>query len=179
MNFAQWNLAVGAALLLSGGAMLFFPGRVTVCLNRFPRDVWAGRVLSTLAWAGAAAASMQMGWDFLEPYKRYAPLIALACIPMTWWALDNLLACRAWGGMLCLFPLWFLAASRMCYSPWRLLPVIFAYACIIKGMFVILYPWLLRRELSWTTASFTRIKIIGAARAGLGIVFAILAWLQF
>ena len=175
MTLSQWSMLLGAALAASGAFMLLFPSRAAEFLKAYPRHVWLGRIVSLLAWIGAGAAAMDMGWDFLEPYKKYTPAIVAVCIPLTWWALDNLLACRAWGGILCLFPLWFLAASRMNYSPWRLIPVCFAYLCIIKGMLLILYPWYLRRELAWTAESPLRIRAVGAARALLGAVFLALA----
>ncbi len=175
MDISQWGILLGALLLASGSLMVAAPARSADFLKRFSRSVWLGRILSAVAWGGAAVASMGMGWDFLEPYKKFVPAVAAICIPLTWWALDNLLACRAWGGILCLFPVWMLAASRMNYSPWRLVLVCFAYVCIVKGMLLILYPWYLRRELEWTVGSARRMVVIGALRAILGSLFLVLA----
>lgn len=171
MALSCWSYLLGILMAVCGAACLAAPAAVSKAFNAFPRSVWTGRILSLVAWAWSAYAVMQMGLDFLEPYKKFVPVIALVCVPLTWVILDNLLSCRAWGGILCLFPYELLHAARVHDSPWRLALVIFAYLCIVKGMVLLLYPWKQRQLIVWTTANASRFRAFGVLNLAVGIFF--------
>jgi hypothetical protein len=134
-----------------------------------PRDKTAGCVLSTLAWVWAGYAVWVMGIDFIEPFKKFIPLVVLVCIPLTWFWLDNLLPCRALGGLLVLFPYALLHVARVHPSPWRLAVVSLAYLCIVKGMVLLLYPWKMRQAIAWMTARPALFRLGGALNVLLGL----------
>ena len=103
-----------------------------------------------------------MPLSLLDPYKRFLPLVVLVCIPLSWYWLDELLACRAMGGLLMLFPAPLLLCVRSHPSPWRLVLVTAAYLAIIKGMVLMLYPWHMRRVCHAMAAS-TALRLAGGA----------------
>lgn len=174
MPLSCWCYLLAILLGAAGIASLAAPGPASKAFVAFPRCRWAGCLLSAVAWAWSAYAVSRMGLDFLEPYKKYVPFIALACIPLTWWALENLLPCRAWGGILCLFPYGLLHATRLHASPWRLVLVVFAYLCIVKGMILVLYPWKERQLLAYVTATPARFRVFALSNLALGAFFATL-----
>lgn len=166
----QWSLVFGP-LLAALGLFLLAGGRQTVAvLQALPRHVWTGRVLATLAWIGAGWATWVMPLSIIEPFKRFLPVVVLVCIPLTWTWLDDLLVCRATGGILMLFPAPLLLSLRSHPSPWRLVLVTFAYLAIIKGMILMLYPWHMRRACHAAAAS-AGIRMVGGIIAlAVGIV---------
>ena len=160
----QWSLVFGS-LLTAQGLFFLAGGRYAVAvLQTLPRDVWTGRVLAALAWLGAGWAAWVMPLSIIEPFKRFIPVVVLVCIPLSWYWLDDLLACRATGGILMLFPTPLLLSLRAHPSPWRLVLITFAYLAIIKGMFLMLYPWHMRRACHAAAAS-TILRMIGGVTA--------------
>lgn len=141
----HWSLMLGTLLIIPGVFLLVGGRHAAAALQHFPRSVWAGRLLAVLAWAGAGWAVWAMPLSFLEPFKRFLPLVVLVCIPLSWYWLDDLLACRAWSGILMLFPAPLLLVCRAHPSSWRLVLVGVAYLALINGMIFMLYPWYVRR----------------------------------
>ena len=169
-----WCYLLGLILLSCGAAAALAPVPLSRLLNALPRNRPAALLLSTVAWIWAGYALWIMGLDILQPFKRFIPLLVLVCIPLTWFWLDNLLACRALGGILVLFPYELLHAARVHPSAWRLVVVTFAYLCIIKGMILLLYPWKMRQSIVWLTARPALLRLAGVADALLGIGLAVL-----
>jgi hypothetical protein len=165
-----WCYLLGLVCVLLGASVAVAPAPLSRVLNALPRHAVAGYVLSTVAWIWASFALWTMGLDILEPFKKFIPFIALVCIPLTWLWLDNLLPCRAIGGLLCLFPYELLHAARVHPSPWRLVLVTLAYICIVKGMILLLYPWKMRQAIVWLTQRPALFRLAGALNAVLGLI---------
>jgi hypothetical protein len=162
MSLSCWCYLLGLVCALLGGAAALAPASVSRVCNALPRSKAAGYVLSTIAWIWAGHALWIMGLDFLLPFKKYIPLAVLVCIPLTWFWLDNLLPCRALGGLFTLFPYELLHAARVHPSAWRLAVVTLAYVCIVWGMILLLYPWKLRQVIVWATARPALFRFLGA-----------------
>ena len=126
-------------------------------------------LLSAIAWSWAGYALWTMNLDFLMPFQKFIPVAVLVCIPLTWFWLDNLLPCRAIGGILTLFPYGLLHAARVHPSPWRLVLVTLAYLCIVKGMILLLYPWKMRQAIVWITQRPTLFRLAGILDTLLGL----------
>lgn len=174
MLLSHWCYCLAGAFAVTGLAALARPAAAAGVCRAFPRGVWAGRVLSAAAWVWAGFAVNMMPLDFLEPCKKFIPALVLVCIPLTWFWLDNLLACRALGGLFTLFPYGLLRAARVHASAWRLAPVVAAYLFIIAGMVLILHPWRGRRALAWLAGGPGRIRPAAAALLAAGALFAVL-----
>ena len=178
-TLSHWSLLLGAILFAKGLFTLVARAQAEQVAQAFARHVWTGRVLAAGAWAWAGWAAYSMPIDFMTPIRPWIPLLTLICIPLSWYWLDDLLSCRAVGGLLVLFPCPLLLAAREEISPLRLALVIFAYLAIVIGMTLILYPYYLRRWLDWCVAKPVRLLISGVFSAALGACFVALGLLVF
>ena len=169
MPLSCWCYLLGLICLLLGVAVAAAPGPLARFYNALPRSQTAGFIVSAIAWVWAGYALWTMELDLLVPFKKFLPIAVLACIPLTWYWLDNLLTCRAFGGILVLFPYELLHAARVHPSPWRLAVVALAYLCIVKGMILLLYPWKMRQAIVWITRRPALFRLAGALNALLGL----------
>lgn len=169
MPLSCWCYLLGLICVAMGGAIVASPAPLARFYNALPRSVTAGRILSTIAWAWAGYALWTMQLDVLVPFKKFLPVAVLVCIPLSWFWMDNLLSCRAFGGILVLFPYELLHAARVHPSPWRLVLVTLAYLCILKGMILILYPWKMRQAIVWCTQRPSLFRLAGALDVLLGL----------
>lgn len=174
MSLQSWCYLLGLLCLLPGAAIVFAPAPMSRFWNALPRNKAAAYILSTVAWIWAGYALWMMGLDILMPFKKFIPIATLICIPLTWFWIDNLLSCRAIGGLLVLFPYELLHVARSHPSPWRLAAVVFAYICIVKGMILLLYPWKMRQAIVWITLRPVLFRVCGALNVLLGILFFVL-----
>jgi len=174
MPLACWCYLLGLLCLLPGLAVALFPAGSARAFNAFPRHKVAGMVVSAVAWVWAGYALWTMGLDLLMPFKKFIPVAVLVCIPLTWFWLDNLLSCRALGGLLVLLPYELLHVARVHPSPWRLVVVVFAYLCIVKGMVLLLYPWKMRQVIVWVTQRPALFRLAGVLNVLTGLF---LVWL--
>ena len=179
LNLSHWSLLLGALLLIKGVFVLVAQAQAAQLAKGFARNVLAGRILATLAWVWAGWALYFMPLELLQPIRPWIPLLVLVCIPLSWVWMAELLSCRALGGLFALFPCPLLLAARECASPLRLALVIFAYIAIVIGMWLILYPYYLRRWLVWCVAEPMRMRIAGVLGAALGGFFVALGVLAF
>lgn len=165
-----WSYLLGIVCLLLGISITSAPSRMATLYKALPRNKAAGYILSAVAWIWAGVALMTMGLDLLMPFQKYIPFAVLACIPLTWLWLDNLLPCRAIGAILTLFPYELLHVARVHSSPWRLVLVTLAYLCIVKGMILLLYPWKMRQAIDWLARRLALFRLAGAIHALLGLL---------
>lgn len=169
MPLSCWCYLLGLICLLLGVTIAAVPGPLARFYNALPRSQIAGALISSIAWVWAGYALWTMELDLLVPFKKFLPIAVLVCIPLTWYWLDNLLTCRAFGGILVLFPYELLHAARVHPSPWRLVVVTLAYLCIVKGMILLLYPWKMRQAIVWITRRPALFRLAGALNALLGL----------
>jgi hypothetical protein len=170
MTLSVWCYVLGCCLGLFALSLLVQPEKMGRALNALPRSTIAGYVLTAIAWSWAGYALWQMDLDLINPYKRYLPIAVAACIALTCWWMDNLLSCRAIGAILTLFPYELLHVARVHQSPWRLVLVTFAYLCIVKGMYLILYPWQMRRAIVYVTARPWLLRTLAGVNLCLGLL---------
>lgn len=174
MSLSVWSILFGLFFLVLGGFALARPQTASNLYHKFSRDVWTGRILSTIAWIWATVAVLQMGLDFLARFQMIIIFLGLISIPLSWFWLENLLPCRALGGLLNLIPYELLHVARVHPSPWRLALVILAYVMIVWGMVLILYPWKLRQLLDWMIEKSRRLQIVSIVEVAFGIFYVIL-----
>jgi hypothetical protein len=134
-------LAIG---LLVVGGLLLLPlaekGILTV-----PRHKIAGIILTTLAMAWTCWTLYIHPVDFLAfltPMKLL--LIGIIVTPLICIYLDNLLCARAIGGILMLWPMPIILATRDFVTMWRLIPITIGYLSLTFGMVAVFHPWSVR-----------------------------------
>ena len=144
----------------------------------FPRSVWPGRVLAALALAWSALWLLAMPLGPLDVLKRYMALLFLIAVPATWFLCDELLACRAVGGLLALVPSALLPSAQWHSSPLRYIPLVVGYLFVLASLFLIAQPYHLRDVLLWGADSPSRTRLLGgvvAAVAAAMLATAVLA----
>jgi hypothetical protein len=170
-----------AAVVLAGilgawfGWLAFAPASAAAALLRFPRHRAAGIVLAALALVWSAWMLYRMPMESLESFKPWLFVLAPAGIILVSLFMDDLLAPRALGGLLSLAPVPLLDAARFHPSPWSLLVKIIAYVMVIKGMALLLSPYLFRRMAAVLAASPGRTRLAGCGGLGVALLLAALA----
>ncbi len=142
---ATYAILMGIILAPLYAVMVLAPGLAMRGLRSFPRSRVMGGVLSVIgfAWAGWLMHQTPMGRFEQYRYLLYA-LLPLICILIN--ILNSeLLAPRALGGIMMLVPAPLLSAARWHPSPWRYLVIVMAYILVIKGVALILSPYIFRR----------------------------------
>ena len=164
----------GTALILAGalaawyGWLAFGPRSAAAAMLGFSRHRGAGIALAAVAmiWSGWMLYGMPM--ESLERFKPWLLVLTPAGIVLVTLFMEDLLAPRALGGLFSLAPVPLLDAARFHPSPWSLLVKLIAYAMVIKGMALLLSPYLFRRMAVLITASPRRTRTLGFC--GLGVV---------
>ncbi|MBL7077006.1 MAG: hypothetical protein ISS31_06015 [Kiritimatiellae bacterium] len=167
---AKYAILMGVVLAPLYAIMILAPGLAMRGLRTFPRSRVMGGVLSVIgfAWAGWLLHQTPMGR--FEQYRQalYA-LLPVICILVN--ILNSeLLAPRALGGIMMLVPAPLLGAARWHPSPWRYLVIVTAYVLVIKGMALILSPYIFRRGGERTVKS----EALCRAWGGFGMAVAVL-----
>ena len=145
------GILAGVFLLLISVPGLVMSAPVRAWLGRLPRSRVMGAVLLTIAflWSFWLLYTMEMGEfsGFRRPLLIALPIGYVLVLRFV----NEFLAVRALG-MLCLLaaePL--LEAAFLRYEPSRLLVTVFAYILIVKGLFWVTMPYLLRDHIAWST----------------------------
>ena len=187
MTLSPDTLKPGASALpaLCAGLSLFFalvgipalavPEPTARAWKAFPRNVWIGRLLAAaaLAWSAAWLIAMPLGpLDFIRRYMAILlPVAILAC----WFLCDDLIACRALGGLFALYPSALLPAAQWHPSAIRFVPLVVGYLLAIAGMFLIAQPYHLRDLLFWGASSTGRTRLVGGVATALFAVMLVAA----
>jgi hypothetical protein len=167
-----WFILLGAPLLAYGLIALLKPDTAARLLLKFPRSKTAGIILAVAAWFFTAYELHTIGIEVFDRFLKIFPgelwilagvLSFLTCIWM-----ENLLPLRALAALFMLFPAEMFPVIRLAQTPWRLTLVVFAYVCIIVGMFGMFYPWRIRQALAWLADKPVRVAAIGATTLALG-----------
>jgi hypothetical protein len=179
MKLQTWTILLAGLACAGGLPALLAPRATGRALRGFCRSRWAGILLSTLALAWAGWLLYALPLEFLLPYRRFMPFVLLAVIPFTWFAMPDLLAARALGGLMALLPAPVLQVARVHPSAWRLVVVVLMYLFAVAGMTLIMAPYYLRDGLAWLTRSEGRLRICGAVRLLAALALAWLALTAF
>ncbi len=183
------GLTVGAWLVISHGYALWKSGQTQAWLQKLPFNSRFGQITIGFAafWAFFLFKGLHIGpveiprMDMGE-FFNIRPFI-MAAIPLTAFLVilycDEFLAARALGTLLLLAAAVPLDAAFQREPTSRLLLVFLAYAAIVKGLFWIGMPYLLRDQIKWASASAARWKALclGGLAYGVAILaFALTSW---
>ena len=127
-----------------------------------------------LVWSAWLVMHMPLG-----PFDRYKPFLYVVA-PVLFFLIvhfmDELLAARALGGLLLLVASPLLDAARPHESEFRLVVAALAYILAIKGMALVLCPYLFRKATSWWARNDAWCRaggLVGLALAAFLIVLAV------
>lgn len=167
---ATYAVLMGVVLGPLYMTMVVAPALAMRGLRGFPRSRVMGVVLSVIAFAWAALLLHHTPMGRFEQYRQivYA-LFPVLCVLVN--VLNSeLLAPRALGGILMLIPAPLLEAARWHPSLWRYLMIAIAYSMVIKGMVLILSPYVFRRY----GERLIKTEALCRAWGGFGLAIAIL-----
>ena len=175
----QITLALGLLTAAPAIFALAAPKPAESIFKKFPRSVWTGRILAVICLIWAALWLIVMPLGMFSVIRDFMWLLLPLAIAAVWIFIPELLACRAFGGLIALIPAPLLSAAQWHPSPLRYIALVYAYALALTGMFYISLPYLVRDHITWSFATPRRARAVAAAFAALGILLAILSFTAF
>ncbi|HSH38415.1 MAG TPA: hypothetical protein VK993_06490 [Chthoniobacterales bacterium] len=147
------GILAGLFLLAVSVPGIVLPAAVRTALVKFPRSRAAGIILLTIAfiWSFWLLVTMEMGEfsGFRRPLMIALPIGYILVMRFV----NEFLAVRALGILLLLAGEPLLEAAFLRYEPSRLLVTVLAYIIIVKGLFWVTMPYLLRDYVAWASRS--------------------------
>ena len=174
-----WTLGLALILLTLHGYVAAAPAKARVAITAFPRNIWVGRVLATVALVWAAWLVYNMPLGRFDHLKKWLYLVTPAVIGMTFVYMKDLLAPRAMGALMLLYPAPVIAAARLHDSSLSLVMTVVAYILVIKGMVLLLNPWFFRKSAAVIITSDARCRIIGVVGLSFDVILILLALLVY
>jgi len=169
-------LLMGVAFLVIYGPLVTSPAVARKGIAAFPRYRVAAWVLAAvdLVWAAWHLYHMPLG--ILERYKPLLFILTPVAFGLIVTFVDELLAARALGGLFLLLPTPMLLTARWQPVFPSYIVLVLAYILVVKGMILVLNPYMFRRWASWVIKTDGRMKLCGALGAGFGLAMVILAF---
>jgi len=146
------SLVLGAVTGMVSACFICFPSASSLFARAFPRRKVAGAIMACVALVWATVLLMRMNLGFLEGHKVLLLVLSPIVFVLTVFFVDELLGPRALGGILLLVPAPILDAARWHESAWRYFAIVSAYIMVIKGISLVLSPYLFRK---WCDAFLT------------------------
>ena len=165
----------GAVFGIIGLWMMLAPVQFRRRQQAFPRQLWVAILLSTadMIWVGLLLVHMPMGVvDIIKPYL--VVLVPLVIVLLNVF-MEELLAVRAFGGLLLLVAAPMLDAARFHPSRWSWLVSGLAYVLILKGIVLVMSPYQFRRISGRWVARDFQCRVWGGVYMALAIVLLALA----
>ncbi|MCL1910063.1 MAG: hypothetical protein FWG05_03910, partial [Kiritimatiellaeota bacterium] len=103
-SFPAIALATGLLTAVPALFALIAPARAENIFKAFPRSVWPGRVLMTVAFFWGTIWTIVMPFDFLTVLRPYFWILTPLLVLAAWYSIPDLLSCRAFGCLLVLVP---------------------------------------------------------------------------
>ena len=183
MTLETMSLVVGAGYVVLHVPLAAAPGFSRRALAAFPRNEWAGRILSAIAiaWSAVLVKDMPLGW--FDAHKNWLYVAGPVVYLLVIFLMDELLAVRALGGLLLLIAEPVLASARLPllssvhFHPEsaRLVPVLLAYVWVGIGTVLVLAPYWFRKTVERLCGTDLRCRLSGAAGLAIGILLLVLA----
>jgi len=170
------GILLGALLLVGHAFALYSSEKVTSWLKTLPRNRKLGIMLIAVDgfWAYLVISQMDLG-EFYAIRRVLQLAIPISCILVITYA-DEFLAVRAVGVLFLLAACPVLEAAFLQDPVTRILLPLFAYAIIIKGLFWVGMPYLMRDAIGWVTVRPERWRAACSAGALYGIAILICAF---
>jgi hypothetical protein len=178
-ELGMWTLGLALIMLILHGYAAVAPVKARVAITAFPRNIWIGRILATIAliWAAWLVYNMPLGrFDHL---KKWLYLATPAVIGMTFVYMKDLLAPRAIGALMLLYPAPVLTAARLHDSSLSLVMSVIAYVLVVKGLLLLLYPWFFRKSIAGIMTSDARCCTMGFVGIAFAFILILLALLVY
>ena len=145
MPLSGTAIILGILISIIYAPLMLIPDQARTWLNRFPRSRPASWLLVAIdfIWVVWLLHHAQLGR--FEGLKSWLYLLGPVCFVVVIYFMDELLAPRALGGLLLLVPVPLLVTARWHDSGFRLVIVVLAYVLVVKGIILVLSPYLFRK----------------------------------
>ena len=145
MNLSEITILIGALAIVMAGVGLVRADLLRAVIRGFPRSRYAGLILTGLCcWLGAREALL-MNMGGLNGYKNFiyvlAPLVFIGSVT----CLKELLAARAFGGLLCLIAVPITKVAALSDRPYFQIITLMAYHWVVFGIIFLMAPWRFRQ----------------------------------
>jgi uncharacterized protein YjeT (DUF2065 family) len=174
-TLAMLTLALAGITLPFYAALFLKPELTREGILRFPRNRWCGWLLAIAAVAWAAWILRAMPLGRFESLKTWLVPVAVVFAGLVCYYMEELLAPRALGALLLLYPAPLLEAARLHESGWSVVMSLVAYAMVIKGMALLLSPYLFRHLTERFLRTDAACRLAGAGGLAVGILLLLLA----
>ena len=144
-GLAKVAFGLGAIMLPIYGMLVVCPAQYRSFIEKFPRNKYAAWLLVAVdvAWATWLLFNMPLG--FFDPHKQWLYLLGPLTFVLAVSFMKELLAARALGALMLLIPAPLFSIVRWHESPLRIVIVVLLYAIVIKGLWLVLSPYQLRK----------------------------------
>jgi hypothetical protein len=172
-------IVMGIGLALPQIYGLANPSAFAAKVRKFPRSLPVGIFLMLLGTAWFVYYLSQESISDFASYKKmllgaFAAVGIASCV-----FVQDFLAVRGLAVVFLVLAKLMVDTARWNPSEWRLVVVIWAYALVVAGMWLTIYPWHLRDLLNWATANETRVRVGSALRLAFGLFVAGLGFVVF
>jgi hypothetical protein len=174
-DLAMWTLGLAMVLVVLHGCCAFAPEVARRVALGFPRNKWAGRILATAALLWAAWLVREMPLGRFDHLKSWLYVITPVTIGMSFVYMEELLAPRALGGLMLLYPAPVLTLARLHDSRLSLVMTVVAYILVIKGIALLLSPYLFRKAALRIVANNKICRVMGSVGVGVDLLLILLA----
>jgi hypothetical protein len=176
MNGLQVATVAMAAVMAAGSILAAFAPRSFIQgVLAFPRNRVAAWTLTAVDLVWVAALLLDTNLGRFEAYKPLTYVLAPVFFFLITFFMGELLAARALGGLFLLVPAPILDAARWHDSPWRLVMVVLAYALVVKGIALVLSPYLFRRGMQVWVRDPRLCRLLGSGGLLLAALLIVLA----
>lgn len=173
LDLSQVLFVLGAVLLGVYGIGAIAPARGRAFVRRFPRHRAAGIALAAIDVIWAAYLVYHARVELIARFRMLVFILAPLTLFLVVRHMDELLASRAFGGLLMLIPAPILHAARMSHSDWWYVPSVLSYVIAVLGIIIFLSPYRFRTMSAYWVESDRRCRLAGLLGMGLG---AVLVW---
>ncbi|HMP89328.1 MAG TPA: hypothetical protein PJ991_03955 [Kiritimatiellia bacterium] len=174
-HLSNINIALGVLTGMLSLIVFTLPNQLRTTLSTFPRNKFAGLILTAIGLLWAAFLVDQMTLGDLSRFKWILYIITPISFYLIIQYLDELLAARAFAGIIMLVPTIMVDAARWHPSAWRYVTLVFAYILVVIGIWLILCPYKFRIWSSWWMDSESRRNVGGFIAAAVTVSFFIAA----
>lgn len=172
---AKASCVVGAAFVVVGLPALVAPGATRRFVQAFPRSTVAAWILTALDLTWVSWIILHATLGRFEPLKPWVYVAAPVSFAALVFLLDELLAARAFGGLLLLAANPLLNAARWHESHLRFAVTVLCYLWAVVGILLVLSPYYLRKMAAPWIATNGRCRAAGLAGVLFGGLLVVLA----
>jgi len=174
-DFSTMSIVLGLAICLFWLPVAAVPARSREWACKLPRNQALGWLFAAICigWSGYILKISPLLADLPMLRNALVLLMPVAFVLIVIF-LNELLAARAFGGLLLLVPRPILDAAFLCMKPAKLYIVVLLYIIVIIGAVLVVSPYLYRRSMQGIMKTDLTARIAGACGIIIGAVAAIL-----